>query len=49
MSPQSKERLAVDLESTDGGQIAVITLVDTATPSSTSSGWRTARSSGIGT
>jgi hypothetical protein len=30
MSTQSKESLAVDLEFTDGGQIAVITLVDTA-------------------
>jgi enoyl-CoA hydratase/carnithine racemase len=30
MSTQSKERLAVDLEFTDGCQIAVITLVDTA-------------------
>jgi hypothetical protein len=29
MSTQSKERLAVDLEFTDGGQIAVMTLVDT--------------------
>jgi hypothetical protein len=30
MSTQSKKRLTVDLEFTDVGQIAVITLVDTA-------------------